>query len=513
MTADPGLEDSLFGVILQDSYKITGLLGQGGMGAVYDAIQIRLNKRVAIKVMARELASNPEALNRFHREAMITSGLGHPHIVQVFDFATMPTGQPFLAMEFLDGEDLDRRLARVGRFSPEQTARIVKQTAAALSATHAQQIVHRDLKPANIYLLRVAGEDDFVKVLDFGISKILVANNKITKASALIGTPDYMSPEQAMGGSDDVDHRTDQWALACIAWECLSGKGPFAADTIPAMLFQVVHGNPAPLASRVEGLPETIEPVLRKALSKNKEDRFANVVEFAQALEAAVWGGTTEQAAVQAVMQAQSSRRVAVQLASEVSPETATYESAPEEPSQAPDNERNEDRTERPTTTFSHTAGETKDGSSTISAAPPKWKWAAVGGGAVALALILFLALRPGGQAKQPAGQATSAPPAHVPAPTPTQTAGAGAAAPAVAAQPGTGEPTQPRRGAATPPGVQPASAPAAVAPTAEAGAAAASAPAAATDGETKSRAKKPFPATRAKAKAPTAERRLIKEL
>src|SRR5512141_3088584 len=133
MAADPGFEDSLFGVILQDSYKITGLLGQGGMGAVYDALQIRLNKRVAIKVMSRELASNTEALNRFHREAMITSGLGHPHIVQVFDFATTPNGQPLLAMECLDGEDLDHRIARVGHLSPEQTARIVKQVASALS--------------------------------------------------------------------------------------------------------------------------------------------------------------------------------------------------------------------------------------------------------------------------------------------------------------------------------------------------------------------------------------------
>src|SRR5512136_2272594 len=118
MAPDASMEDSFFGLVLQDTYKIVGLLGQGGMGAVYDAVQIRLNKRVAIKVMARELASNTEALNRFHREAMITSGLGHPHIVQVFDFSTTPHGQPFLAMEFLAGEDLDRRIARVGHLSP-----------------------------------------------------------------------------------------------------------------------------------------------------------------------------------------------------------------------------------------------------------------------------------------------------------------------------------------------------------------------------------------------------------
>jgi serine/threonine-protein kinase len=363
MSPDSNLEDSLFGILLQDTYRIVGLIGEGGMGAVYEAMQIRLNKRVAIKVMARELATNTEALNRFHREAMITSGLGHPHIVQVFDFSSTPAGQPFLAMEYLDGEDLDRRIRRAGRLTPAQTVHIIKQVASALAATHAQDIVHRDLKPANIYLLNVAGEDDFVKVLDFGISKMRAATTKITRASAMIGTPDYMSPEQAMGMGDVVDHRTDQWALACIVWECLTGRGPFIGDSVPSILFQVVHGEPQPLASRVSDLPPGLDAVLKRALSKNKEERFSGVIELAQELEAVIVGDT---AVVSQAMAIARSRPHVVREASE----------------------------NRAPTTFSHAAGES-DGNVDSLPSRPKWHWAAAGVGAVALALAVMVAVRP----------------------------------------------------------------------------------------------------------------------
>jgi len=228
MSPDKQATEAMIGTVLVDgSYRVDGLVGEGGMGAVYQATHLRLAKRVAVKVMARELASNAEALARFHREAMVTSGLGHPHIVQVLDFSTAPTGEPFLVMEFLEGEDLDHRLRRVGRLPATQVVHIVKQVASALAATHAKTIVHRDLKPANIYLLEVAGETDFVKVLDFGISKVRAATTKLTQATSVMGTPNYMSPEQAMGRVDEIDERTDLWALACIAWECLSGAGPF----------------------------------------------------------------------------------------------------------------------------------------------------------------------------------------------------------------------------------------------------------------------------------------------
>ena len=290
MSSEKPSAETLVGTVLEGAYRIDTLIGEGGMGAVYQATHLRLGKRVAVKVMARELSANSEALARFHREAVVTSGLGHPNIVQVFDFSTTPTGEPFLVMEFLEGEDLDHRIRRTGHVSPAIVLHIIEQVSAALAATHAKGIVHRDLKPANIFLLEAAGAAGFVKVLDFGISKVRASTTKLTQATAVMGTPNYMSPEQAMGQVTEIDERTDQWALACIAWECLSGEGPFVGESIPSILFQVVHEAPAPLQPRVPSLPPQVEPVLRRALSKKKDDRFASVADFARAMRDAISG-------------------------------------------------------------------------------------------------------------------------------------------------------------------------------------------------------------------------------
>jgi serine/threonine protein kinase len=284
------VDNHMEGMILDGSYRIERLLGEGGMSAVYHATHLRLDKPVAIKVMARELASNPEAIERFRREARVTSSLGHPHIIQVFDFGSTPTGELFLVMELLEGEDLDHRLRRAGRLLPAQVVRIVKQVASALSSTHAKGIVHRDLKPGNIFLVQVAGEEDFVRVLDFGISKMRSAATRLTRTSSIMGTPNYMSPEQAKGKTDDIDERTDQWALACIAWECLSGEGPFLGENVPSVLFQIVHEPPPSLLPKVAGLPPQVEGVLVRALAKDKADRFPSVIDFSAALEAALAG-------------------------------------------------------------------------------------------------------------------------------------------------------------------------------------------------------------------------------
>jgi serine/threonine-protein kinase len=244
---------NLVGAVLGDAYQLTRLVGQGGMGAVYEGTQLRLGRRVAVKVMARELAANPEALARFRREAEVTSQLGHPHIVQVFDFGTAPGGEPYLVMEFLEGEDLEKRLARVGRLGPGAASHIVKQIASALAATHAKGIVHRDLKPANVFVLAVEGETDFVKVVDFGISKVRAATTRLTAALAVMGTPNYMAPEQAAGRVDEIDHRTDQWALGCIAYELCAGRPPFIGEDVASLLYQVIHEAPAPLGQTAPG--------------------------------------------------------------------------------------------------------------------------------------------------------------------------------------------------------------------------------------------------------------------
>lgn len=284
--ADASVSD-LVGTTLEGAYRITRPIGQGGMSAVYEAVQLRLNKRVAVKVMARELALNEQALARFQREAEITSHLGHPHLVTMMDFGTAPTGQPYLVMEYLEGTDLAHRMHQVGRLPLEVAVHITKQVASALAAAHEQGVVHRDLKPANLFLVALPNEPDFVKILDFGISKVRAARTQLTNASTIIGTPDYMSPEQATGLLDAIDHRTDQWALACMVWEMLSGRPPFAGDDVSAVFYQVIHLDPQPLGKRAPDVPAAVEAVLRRALSKSLTDRYPSMRDFAQALESA----------------------------------------------------------------------------------------------------------------------------------------------------------------------------------------------------------------------------------
>jgi serine/threonine-protein kinase len=282
--------DTRLGTVLEGAYRITRLIGEGGMGAVYEAIQLRLNKRVAIKLMARQLTANQDALTRFRREAEITSRLGHPNLVNVIDFGASEAGEPYLVMEYLEGEDLDHRLGRRGSLPIDLAVHITKQTASALAAAHAQGVVHRDLKPANIFLLNVPGELEFVKVLDFGISKVKAAGVKLTKVAVALGTPNYMSPEQAAGKTDEIDHPVDQWALSCIAWEMLSGHTPFVADDVTALFYQVMNLQPQSLLLRVPGLAPEAEVVLLRALSKSPKDRFPSIREFAHAFESTALG-------------------------------------------------------------------------------------------------------------------------------------------------------------------------------------------------------------------------------
>ena len=277
----PGIE--LVGQTLRGTYRIVEVLDRGGMGMVFAAEHVRLKRKVAVKVLAQHLATIGNALARFHREAEIISQLQHPHIVHVIDFDTTSEGAPYLVMELLEGESLAERLDREHRLPMTEAVRIASQAASALSAAHAASVVHRDLKPGNIFLVRMPGQPAFVKVLDFGISKNLTAAG-LTGEFDVLGTPDYMAPEQARGLTARVDHRADQFALSAITFEMLSGVLPFAGDDVGSVLSRVINDDPPPLSQVAPYLPAEIDPVLKRALSKDPAARFPTVGDFAAAL-------------------------------------------------------------------------------------------------------------------------------------------------------------------------------------------------------------------------------------
>jgi serine/threonine-protein kinase len=274
------------GSVIADTYTIEAMIGRGGMGAVFVASHARLpGKKVAIKVLHPDVA-DPESLVRFRREAEIASRLGHPNIVDVLDWNALPDGTPYLVLEFLNGEPLSSRLAR-GPLPLEQVFAITRQVASALAAAHAQDIVHRDLKPQNVFLVPSEADGyatERAKVLDFGISKIRGSQTVKTQDTAILGTPQYMAPEQATGNHAAVDPRTDVFALGAMVYEMISGVGAFAGSSIPEVVFKVVYEEPTRLEERVPGVPAHVAAAVHKALSKKQDERFPSVAAFVEAL-------------------------------------------------------------------------------------------------------------------------------------------------------------------------------------------------------------------------------------
>jgi predicted Ser/Thr protein kinase len=280
---------------VSQTYRVVRRIGEGGMGEVYEVRHLRLSGRYALKVVSADGPKTADGFRRFQREAEVTSQLRHPNIVQVVDFSRLPDGAPYLVMEYLDGQELASVIAREGRFSPARVVSYAKQIAAGLAAAHEKGIVHRDLKPQNLFVLEVIGHTgELVKIVDFGISKVKDASTHLTRPAAIIGTVHYMSPEQARGLVDEIDGRTDQFALAAIVYELLLGKMAFPGEAMPSILYKVV--NEEPFALRPEGtgsLPPAVADVLRRGLAKSKDARYPSVLDFADALEQAFLDGAS----------------------------------------------------------------------------------------------------------------------------------------------------------------------------------------------------------------------------
>ena len=282
------------GTVLKETYRIVRPLAEGGCGEVYLAAHTRLPGSFAVKVLRPSLTRDREALARFRQEAEIASTLRHPHIVQVFDFNVTDGGVHYLVMELLEGAPLADLVRSGAPLDPRRAVNIVDQIAQALHAAHEHGVVHRDLKPDNVMLLSTGGSEDFVKVLDFGISQA-GWRTRLTDNDRVSGTPQYMAPEQAQGLREQIDHRTDQFSLAAIAYTLLTGREPFSGDNPIAVLYQVVHHEPPAPAEANPALAGTVSDVIVRGLSKESADRFADVLEFSAALRAAVDATTAAQ--------------------------------------------------------------------------------------------------------------------------------------------------------------------------------------------------------------------------
>ncbi|HET6281804.1 MAG TPA: serine/threonine-protein kinase [Polyangia bacterium] len=280
-TPPPETFDPLIGATLAGRYLIVRRIGEGGMGAVYEAKHTIIGKRIAVKVLLEKFHAKSDFVARLLQEARLASSIGHENIVDVTDFGTTDDGRSFVAMEFLEGESLAQLIMRDAPLPVERSLRIARQVASALDAAHAKGIFHRDVKPENVYLIRRA-DADFVKVVDFGISKAVKPGGdegadvyRLTHTGLLLGTPLYMSPEQARG-EEDLDHRVDIWALGVMLYECLTGEVPFRANNYLGIISQVLnHAARPPSQLRPElGIPEAVEAVVMRAMDKDRTRRY-----------------------------------------------------------------------------------------------------------------------------------------------------------------------------------------------------------------------------------------------
>ncbi|MCK6619480.1 MAG: serine/threonine protein kinase [Calditrichaceae bacterium] len=290
--------DQMIGKTIAGRYEILQKLGEGGMGVVYKAMQTSVERIVALKILHPHMTGNEEALKRFQREAKTTSKLRQANAIHIYDFG-VEGSLSFLVMEYIEGESLDDVIRKSGALELPRVANIVRQVCYALAEAHDLGIVHRDLKPSNIYLSRKRDGSEEVKVLDFGIAKVLGEQQgmtRLTQTGMIIGTPQYMSPEQVEGLP--LDHRSDVYSLGIIMYELLTGETPFQADTPFKLLMKHVKEKPVPPRKFRPNIaiPEAVEKIVLKALEKDPAKRFQSISELQQSLEAAAGAPQTKTA-------------------------------------------------------------------------------------------------------------------------------------------------------------------------------------------------------------------------
>ena len=281
---EPSASDPRLGVLILGRYQVRRVVADGGMGRVYEAFDVMSDRNVAVKLLHSDVAKDEVAVERFKREFQVSQLLPHEHIVEVYDFQPTPDGSYALVMEFLYGEELRNTIKREKVLPPARVVRMLSQLAIGLDGAHSRHLVHRDLKPDNIFLCQTR-DGDIVKILDFGSVKDKAENaKKLTVIGTTIGSPFYMAPEQAQG-LDTLDHRADVWALAAIAYECLTGEVPFKGNNGPAILLEILMNDPRPPSEvALKGkypISGELDAVMARAFQKSPAHRIPSVGDLA----------------------------------------------------------------------------------------------------------------------------------------------------------------------------------------------------------------------------------------
>jgi serine/threonine-protein kinase len=278
--------DALIGSVVDNRYDVLSVLGEGGMGIVYEIRHRALGKRFALKALRKDLASDSEIAARFMQEALTAASVSHPGLVEITDFGTLSTAQPFFVMELLEGQSLATMIRRGGPIPAARAVGIVRQIAQALSAAHERSVIHRDLKPDNIHISPTDAGSDRVTIVDFGLAKVVGAS-RLTRAGMVFGTPHYMSPEQAMG--EATDHRADIYALGVVMYEMFTGRVPFEADSYMGVLTKHMYMTPTP-PSQLAGTARlgALETILLRCLEKKPDRRYATLRELVVDLDHAL---------------------------------------------------------------------------------------------------------------------------------------------------------------------------------------------------------------------------------